>query len=649
MYNSAVIFIGAAIPIFLALVIATISRRLTKGRSNKLFLTILWLSLISSVADFTCSLITQVTPLSDTGVMLVLVFNYIYFFSRHAVNMLYIFYMYAVTRTWFRIRKFYAKLLVALPYLTVCVLLVVNTQNGLLFTVTHEEGYGRSDGILLLYGLAAIYLVYGVYMLVTRRKLLRLSEWLSLSSIYLLNIIGIGIQFVWSDILVENYFTAITLLFVVLYVQKPEIQVDMNTGLPGFFAFRDEMKKIEISGQRVQVLIASITNAEELRRYLGERAYFAYVYELEKAIRAYAKKEKLSYEFYFENPGNFYIVIGDLHYNPVQVIPAVRDLVRKNNAFSDSGVLVDMKTVAVRFPEELPTERDVVRFGHNFSRFAGDKLFYHAPQILDQREYRIQMKLDEVLRGAISENRMRLRFDPVWSVKERRAVFAEASAVIDDPEFGEIDEQTLSEVSGEGGAYTLFEETVLEQAFSYVGSGGLARDGFSYVVVKLSAAMGMQKSLTDTIWNLRSKYAVHPEQICFAIRESAYNTVGDTYQENINKLSIQGYHLTLAGYGRGYTNHTYLSQFPIGSVILDQSLISDVEKKNGKVLLRGTIRMLKEAALEVVATGVDGKETCQMLMDMGCELMSGSYFIETAETTGDNQTTEQEQEKEEDH
>ena len=102
--------------------------------------------------------------------------------------------------------------------------------------------------------------------------------------------------------------------------------------------------------------------------------------------------------------------------------------------------------------------------------------------------------------------------------------------------------------------------------------------------------------------------------------------------ENINKLSIQGYKLTLDGYGRGYTNHTYLSEFSIGSVILDQSLISDVGTQNGKVLLRGTIRMLKEAALDVVAPRVDDKETYQMLVEMGCELMAGTYFSEQSNT-----------------
>ncbi len=626
MFNPSLIFIGSSIPIFVVLTIATISRRLTKGRSNVLFLVILWLSIFASISDFLCAFAVQNPPLSDLEIWVAYVFNYVYFFTRHAVNMLYIPYMYAVTRTWFKTKRIYVKLLIVLPYSVVCALLFMNMKNHYVFTVTAEEGYSRGDGIIWLYIMAAMYLVYGVYMLVTRRKLLRLSEWMSLSSIYFLNIIGIGIQFVNPMLLVENYFTAITLIFVVLYVQKPEIQVDMNTGLPGYFAFRDELKKIEISGQKVQVIIASVTNAEELRRYLGEKGYFGYIHELEKAIRIHAKKENLSYDFFYEDRGNIYLILGNMEYNPVQAISDIREMVRAYNKVTDSGIMVDIKVVTIKFPEDIQTESDLTRFGHNFSRFSGDKIFYHAPQIFDQREYQIQMRLDEVIRRSIRDDRIRLSFDPVWSVGDDRAVFAVAVASMIDPDFGEIDEKTLEEASGFRGANILFEENVMEQVFSYVGSGVMTKEGFSYVVVKLSASMGMQKEFTDIVWNLRSKYAVHPEQICFAVKESVYNNIGDTYRDNIEKLSLQGYKLALAGYGRGYTNIKFLSKLPISSIILSGSLISEMKNQNDKVILRDTIRMLKDIELSVVAPKVDDEEKYNALLEMGCELMQGKYF-----------------------
>ncbi len=626
MFRTSLIFIGSSIPIFVVLTIATISRRLTKGRSNVLFLVILWLSIFASISDFLNAYAVLDPPLSEWEISVAYIFNYVYFFTRHAVNMLYIAYMYAVTGTWFKTKKIYVKLLIALPYSVVCALLFMNMKTSYVFTVTKDEGYARGDGIIWLYIMAAMYLIYGVYMLATKRKQLRLSEWLSLSSIYFLNIIGIGIQFVNSTLLVENYFTAITLLFVVLYVQKPEIQIDLNTGLPGYFAFRDEIKKIETSGQRVQVIIASITNSDELRRYLGEKGFFDYIYAFGRTISTFGRREKLHFEYFYEDPGNIYVILEEMDYNPVQAIPQIRDSFRKNNPIADIGVRVDLKAVSIMFPKDIPTAAEIITFGHNFTRFVGSKIFYHAPQIFDRSEYQISMKLDEVLKRGVSEERIRLGFDPIWSVKEDRAVFAEVSAAIDDEEFGIIDEETLEVAAGAGGSLTIFEENVLEQVFSYVGTGGLAKDGFSYVVMPLSAGLAMQKSFTDLIWNLRGRYGVHPEHICFAFRESVYNTMGENYEENINKLSIQGYRLALDGYGRGYTDITHLSRLPVSTIVIDNVLVNEAEAEKTGTLLRGTIRMLKEADLSVVAPGVFDEETYNMLIGMGCDLMQGQFI-----------------------
>ncbi len=625
MFNSAIIFIGTSIPVFLVLVIATISRKLTKGRSNRLFLEVLVLSFLAAIADFICNMIDQGSSLSDMDVKLILIFNYVYFFSRHAVNMLYIFYMISVTRTWFKIRGFFRKFIVAFPYICVAVLLILNPKNHKIFTVTRETGYERGEWILLLYLFAVVYLIIGVYILITRRKLLRLSEWLSLSTIYVLNIVGVAIQFVREDLMVESYFTAITLLFVVLYVQKPEIQVDLNTGLPGFFAFRDEINKIRTSGQRVQVIVAAIVNAEELRRYLGEKGYFSYVYEIGNVINAFGKSEKLNYEYYYEDAGFLYVILSDTNYNPVQTIPEIREMIRTNNPLTESGVSVDIRVVSVKFPEEITEVSDLMRFAHDFVNYSGDRIFSHASTILDQRNYLIGLHLDDVIKRAIKKDCLHVTPRPVWAVNEGRAIFAEAVARIEDVDFGEIDEATLEEISGTSGAYSLFEEYVIEEAFSYVGSGALAKDGFSYIVVKLSAVLGMQKNFTDLIWNLRSKYNVHPEHICFALRESAYANIGDTYRENIHKLSLQGYKLALDGYGKGYINIQHLSELPITSIRLDNSLITEVNTEKGKLLLQGTIRMLKSISLEVVAPKVDDEKTYQMLLDMGCELMQGQY------------------------
>jgi hypothetical protein len=59
----------------------------------------------------------------------------------------------------------------------------------------------------------------------------------------------------------------------------------------------------------------------------------------------------------------------------------------------------------------------------------------------------------------------------------------------------------------------------------------------------------MQMNITDIIWNLREKYRVDPSHIGFEIRESAYENMSSVFNENLKKLSAQGYSIVLGELG----------------------------------------------------------------------------------------------------
>ncbi len=617
----------ASIPIFVILIIATVTKRLTKGRSNKLLLGMILTAFTASVSDLLGNLVATSFPLTDMQVSLIKIINYIYFSSRSGLNLIYTFYIFSVTRNWYRIRAFWKKLIILLPYIATLIMLAINVRTGIVFTVNKEVGYERGERILIVYGLAAIYMVFGMVYLIVRRKLLKLSEWLSIASMYVLNVVGVIIQFFDSRLLVECFFASMTLLFVVLFVQKPERQVDMTTKLPGYFAFREEMGKIQITGQQVQVIVAYINNSADLLRYIGENLFFEYMHTMERAVASYAKKEKLQYELYFRTPGFFYLIMDDIDYNPVQAISDIRDKVRKKSGgISSTGIRVDLKVVSIRFPDEIGNTEELSWFAHNFVRFDTGKIFYHAAQILEQREYQIETNLDEILNRAIDSQKLEVSYSPIWNVSENRPVFAAAYIRLNDMIFGDISSEMLNGALRARGSNLLLEEYVMEQVFAYVGSGNLNVNGYEYIVLPLSNIMGRQKNLTDRIWNLRGKYKVHPDQICFAITDSEYDNMGEGFDNNIKQLALQGYKLSLDGYGNGYTNIKHLVELPISTVRLDKSLIEEATTESGRALLKGTIQMLQSIPLEVVVSGIGDKVTKNMLGAMGCNLMQGAYF-----------------------
>ncbi|MCR5178886.1 MAG: EAL domain-containing protein [Lachnospiraceae bacterium] len=627
--NNLVLIEFSALPLLLTLIVSTVSRKLNKGRANILLFWVLVLAFLSSLADTVANFF--VPPLNDLQYYIVKWNNYLYFVTRNGLNCVYFFYIIAVTRTWHKIKAWWIRLLLVAPYAGIVIMLILNPTTSIVFSVTRQNGYQRGSMILVVYLLAAYYLVVGIAYLSAYRKLLTFSEWSSLFSLYLLNALGVAIQLIFPFLLVECYFTSITLLFVVLYVQKPEKQIDVNTGLPAFFAFRDAMSKIESNGQKVQVVIACFDNADELINYLGDKTFRAYIHDVERSVTAYTKKERLLAELYFEPPGHFYVILNDTSYNPVQGIQEIRDLVTKrNSAMTDSGLQVNLKIVSVRFPDEIGSCADLIHFAHNFVRFTGDRILYHTEQIVGKREYRIEIRFDEILKRAVIDGKLSVAFRPVWSAVKKGPVFAEAVAKIDDADFGVIDDDTLREVALARGASALFEEFVLEQVFVRLKQERISQAGLSYVVVKLSGALGMQKSFADMVWNFRSRYDVYPGQICFAVKAADTERAGENFLDNIKQLVRLGYRIAIDDYGSGLANTEFLSEYEISSVRLDRSMLTENMTTAGRAVLRGTIAMLRSIPVDVVVRGVDDEETRDMLAGMGCELMQGGLFDKTA-------------------
>ncbi|MCR4793402.1 MAG: EAL domain-containing protein [Lachnospiraceae bacterium] len=618
----------AALPIFFLIFWTIILRKMTKGRCNILYLFVIILSIIADVSEIIEKLILYYNaPLNHGQINAVRICNYLYYISRNAVNLSYVFFIIAMTRTWYRIKPLWKKLLISLPYIGILTALIYNIPTSYVFTVTANEGYQRGPGVAFTYSFAALHMVFGVYYLIRFRKTIDFGTWGALMSLYVCNFIAVMVQMLVWGLQVESFATALTLIFVIIFVQRPEKKVDLNTGLPGYPSFCEEIGKIKATGHDVKILIITMKNALEMKRYLGEKVYFDYVYSIEELIGAYARKEKVVHELYFEQPGIFYIILENTDYNPIQAISELRERVKQHNAdIVKKGATPDLSVVTVTFPEEISTPEELFAFGHNYVRFSSiDKKFTRASAIISQKNYQIEANIVDILDKAMEKGTLKVDFKPVWSTALKRYICAETRVELMDETYGEIDSELLDYAADEKGMALILGDYILDKAFSYATESNLSLFGYSYVVIGLAPSLCMQVSLTDRIWDMREKYGVHPEQVCFLIKESAYENMSTVFEENIKKLSMQGYRIGLDGFGKGYTNIRNIFRLPIETVRLDKDMILMTSDEKGKAMLEGCIRMLKNVPLEVIMGGADDEETMNMLAEMGCELIQGEY------------------------
>jgi EAL domain-containing protein (putative c-di-GMP-specific phosphodiesterase class I) len=92
-------------------------------------------------------------------------------------------------------------------------------------------------------------------------------------------------------------------------------------------------------------------------------------------------------------------------------------------------------------------------------------------------------------------------------------------------------------------------------------------------------------------------------------------------------LRERGFRVAVDDLGAGYAGLTSFAQLEPDIVKLDMSLVRDVHKSPVKrKLVQSMTSVCKELGALVVAEGVEVVEECDVLIDIGCDLLQGYYF-----------------------
>ena len=135
-----------------------------------------------------------------------------------------------------------------------------------------------------------------------------------------------------------------------------------------------------------------------------------------------------------------------------------------------------------------------------------------------------------------------------------------------------------------------------------------------------------QTNLERKVLGYLKKYGVNPAQINFEITESTADSSTDIVDVNMRKLTEAGITFSLDDYGTGYSNTSRILELPFRIVKLDKSLVSKVSDSRMYIMLKSTIRAMKDIGMEIVVEGVEDEEALKLFTDLECDYIQGYYF-----------------------
>jgi diguanylate cyclase (GGDEF)-like protein/PAS domain S-box-containing protein len=240
-----------------------------------------------------------------------------------------------------------------------------------------------------------------------------------------------------------------------------------------------------------------------------------------------------------------------------------------------------------------------------------------------------QLKMETDLRRACEREELFVDYQPIVTLENRTLIGFEALVRWRHPEFGLVPPKDFIPVAEETGQILRIGQTVLESACrqarewltTYPASPPL------FVSVNLSVKQFNQPGLVENIANLLQEFKLPPRCLKLEITESVFSDNIEAAVGLLTQLRELGVQLSIDDFGTGYSSLSYLQRFPIDTLKIDRSFVTQMmENEENLAIVRTIVALAQNLGMDVVAEGVETEDQLKLLRKLECENGQGFLF-----------------------
>jgi len=628
-------FDECAFVIVLLFFILAVAKTDRSSRSNRILIKMFTLILITVSADLGAASMNNFVTGGEKNIVLSYLFNYTYFAAHNLLLPYYLLYVFSSIDIWhlYKDNKPQHILWWTLVMIDVVVLLL-NGSFITVFTVTDEVNYQRGPWESVFYLIACIFVLWVFLTLFRYRKYIDRRKMITLLFLFVNLFVALLIQALNSRLLVECYSIALSVLFFMVMERRSDNQVNPITGALKYTSFTDHMTKNLFSLKPISVIFIKIMNNNNLHMYLGLKGHNGFLSFVTKKCRDLCRSHGLDSDIYYMENGLYAVVCeGNDEDNVAAAAEEIMGSLSVENRFGKLTVIPDVRMCVVYCPHDIGEAQTLFSLSTNFHRTLPDtRNVHYYRDFKDNMEYKVRNDLDEILRRAVENHGFEMYYQPIYSVKEKRYVAAEAMIRLNDPVYGQVSPVLFIPAAEINGYIHDIGEFVFDDVIRFISTLDMDDLGLRYIEMNLSASQCIEVDLVDKIRTLMFEHGVESRHVSFELTEAATDMNPEIVDMNIRKLHEFGVQIALDDYGTGYSNIKRTTGLPIDQVKLDKSFVDMIDDPQMCIVIQDTIAMFKEMGKEVLVEGVEQEEVARKFSDLdadliqGCELMQGFYF-----------------------
>jgi diguanylate cyclase (GGDEF)-like protein/PAS domain S-box-containing protein len=400
---------------------------------------------------------------------------------------------------------------------------------------------------------------------------------------------------------------------------------DPLTGLPGRSTLVEHINKLACSGQGAgALLLLDLDDFNLINDSLGHEVGDAVLVEVARRVSdAFPGLMVARYG------GDEFAVLAPFAVARAEVVEAAERV----HAVLDSSLEVGghalriTASVGVAIEQAHGSSSTLIRnadsaLSHAKNAGTGQYRLYDAEM---RREVQDRLAIQAGLRVALGGGQLRLVYQPIVRLSDRRILGSEALLRWTHPERGDVSPAEFIPIAEQSGLIVPIGQWVMNTACE--DALPLQREHAVYISVNVSTRQLIGGGFTEWVDRVLERTGLSPRALTIEVTESALLDNISPIRVAFDRLRCRGVRVAIDDFGTGYSSLARLQHLPVDVIKLDRAFVAGVDVRAEARGMAAAILQLSDAiGAAIVAEGVETEAEAATLLDLGYTAAQGYLF-----------------------
>ncbi len=227
---------------------------------------------------------------------------------------------------------------------------------------------------------------------------------------------------------------------------------------------------------------------------------------------------------------------------------------------------------------------------------------------------------------ALARGDVGLALQPLIDLRSGQVVRLEALARWEHAVRGQIAPATFVPLAERAGEATALAFEMLRRSAAFIPAWRDQVPGLR-VAVNISVETMQHPSFAERLAGFLQGSGAEAGWFELEITESTFMHEPDRTLETVGRVRRLGFAVSVDDFGTGYSSLGYLANLPVNAVKIDRQFVIPMTTDHRReAIVRATIALGHDLGFEVVAEGVEDRETWELLGALGCDVAQGYHI-----------------------